>query len=85
TVQLLHNHARATGFSLMQSARAAVESDELKPKARTALRELVEAFGRWSARAEHMPQGELAELVLEESGYTEMWKKDRSADAAGRL
>lgn len=85
TVQILHNHARATGFSLLQSARAIVESDELKPKARTALRELVEAFGRWSKRAEAMPQGELAELVLEESGYTEMWQKDRSADAAGRL
>lgn len=85
TIQLLHNHARATQLSLLQSARAAVESDELKPKARTSLRELVDAFGRWSARAEHMPQGELAELVLEESGYTEMWKKDRSADAAGRL
>ncbi len=85
TIQILHNHARATGFSLLQSARAIVESDELKPKARTSLRELVEAFGRWSKRAEHMPQGELAELVLEESGYTEMWQKDRSADAAGRL
>jgi DNA helicase-2/ATP-dependent DNA helicase PcrA len=85
TVQLLHNHARASNISLMQSARMLVESDELKPKARTALRELVQAFGRWSARAEQMPQGELAELVLEESGYTEMWQKDRSADAAGRL
>jgi DNA helicase-2/ATP-dependent DNA helicase PcrA len=85
TIQLLHNHARATGFSLMQSARAVVETEELKPKARTALRELVEAFARWSGRAENMQQGELAELVLEESGYTEMWQKDRSADAAGRL
>ena len=85
TVQLLHNHARASNISLMQSARMLVESDELKPKARTALRELVQAFGRWSSRAEQMPQGELAELVLEESGYTEMWQKDRSADAAGRL
>ncbi|AMJ60618.1 ATP-dependent helicase [Bosea sp. PAMC 26642] len=85
TIQILHNHARATGVSLLQSARMVVESDELKPKARTSLRELVQAFGRWSARAEHMPQGELAELVLEESGYTEMWQKDRSADAAGRL
>jgi DNA helicase-2/ATP-dependent DNA helicase PcrA len=85
TIQLLHNHARATGFSLMQSARAVVETEELKPKARTALRELVEAFARWSGRAESMQQGELAELVLEESGYTEMWQKDRSADAAGRL
>ncbi|GAU83845.1 ATP-dependent helicase [Bosea sp. BIWAKO-01] len=85
TVQLLHNHARATGLSLLQSARAVVETEELKPKARTALRELVEAFARWSTKAEHMKQGELAEQVLEESGYTEMWQKDRSADAAGRL
>lgn len=85
TIQILHNHARASQLSLLQAARVVVESDELKPKARTALRELVEAFVRWSARAEHMPQGELAELVLEESGYTEMWQKDRSADAAGRL
>lgn len=85
TVQLLHNHARATSLSLLQSARAVVETEELKPKARTALRELVEAFARWSAKAEHMKQGELAEQVLEESGYTEMWQKDRSADAAGRL
>ena len=85
TIQLLHNHARATQLSLMQSARAVVETEELKPKARTSLRELVEAFARWQARAEHMKQGELAELVLEESGYTEMWQKDRSADAAGRL
>jgi DNA helicase-2/ATP-dependent DNA helicase PcrA len=85
TVQLLHNHARLTGLSLLQSARAVVETEELKPKARTTLRELVEAFARWTGRAEHMKQGELAELVLEESGYTEMWQKDRSADAAGRL
>jgi DNA helicase-2/ATP-dependent DNA helicase PcrA len=85
TIQILHNYARAAQISLLQAARVVVESDELKPKARTTLRELVEAFGRWSGRAESMPQGELAELVLEESGYTEMWQKDRSADAAGRL
>ena len=29
-----------------------------------------------------MPHTELAEIVLDESGYTEMWQKDRSADAA---
>ena len=32
-----------------------------------------------------MPHTELAEIVLDECGYTEMWQKDRSADAAGRL
>ncbi len=32
-----------------------------------------------------LPHVELARIVLDESGYTEMWQKDRSADAAGRL
>ena len=32
-----------------------------------------------------MPHTELAEIVLDECGYTEMWQKDRTADAAGRL
>ena len=85
TIQILHNQARASGRSLLQSARLVVETEELKPRARTALRELVQAFGRWTAVAGSKPQGELAELVLEESGYTDMWQKDRSADAAGRL
>ena len=31
------------------------------------------------------PQGELAEIILEESGYTDMWRKDRTAEATGRL
>ena len=34
---------------------------------------------------ETLPHTELAQIVLDESGYTEMWQKDRSADAAGRL
>ncbi len=32
-----------------------------------------------------IPHTELAEIVLDESGYTEMWQKERTADAAGRL
>jgi DNA helicase-2/ATP-dependent DNA helicase PcrA len=57
----------------------------LKPKARGNLRELILSFDRWRARREVVSHTELAEIVLDESGYTEMWQKDRSADAAGRL
>ena len=32
-----------------------------------------------------MPHEELAQLVLEESGYIDMWKAERTPDAAGRL
>jgi DNA helicase-2/ATP-dependent DNA helicase PcrA len=85
TLQTLHDHARARRIPLMEAARALVGTEELKPKPRGALRDLIAAFDRWHVEREAMPHPELAEIVLDESGYTEMWQKDRSADAAGRL
>ena len=85
TVQLLHDHARKRRIPLSEAARAVVETDELKPKARGSLRDLLVSFDRWRARREVVSHTELAEIVLDESGYTDMWQKDRSADAAGRL
>jgi DNA helicase II / ATP-dependent DNA helicase PcrA len=85
TVQLLHDHARRRRVPLTAAAQAVIETDELKPKPRAALRDLLAAFERWRAQKDSLPHMRLAEIVLDESGYTEMWQKDRSADAAGRL
>jgi DNA helicase II / ATP-dependent DNA helicase PcrA len=85
TLKLLHDHARAADICLIAATRAVIATDELKPKPRQALRDLLAAFDRWRARAAAVAHTELAEIVLDESGYTEMWQKDRSADAAGRL
>jgi DNA helicase-2/ATP-dependent DNA helicase PcrA len=85
TLQLLHDHARRQRIPLLQAARVLVETEELKAKPRAILRALTKDFERWSGLAETMAHNELAETILEESGYTDMWQKDRSADAAGRL
>jgi DNA helicase II / ATP-dependent DNA helicase PcrA len=85
TVQLLHDHARKRRVPLTEAARAVIETDELKPKPRGALRTVLESFDRWRKQRDNLPHTQLAEIVLDESGYTEMWQKDRSADAAGRL
>jgi DNA helicase-2/ATP-dependent DNA helicase PcrA len=85
TVQLLHDHARKRRVPMFEAARAIIETDELKPKPRGALRGVIEAFDRWRKERDNLPHTQLAEVVLDESGYTEMWQKDRSADAAGRL
>ena len=85
TVQLLHDHARKQRLPLIEAARGMIASDELKPKPRAALRDLIAAFDRWRTQKETLAHTELAQIVLDESGYTEMWQKDRSADAAGRL
>jgi DNA helicase-2/ATP-dependent DNA helicase PcrA len=85
TVQLLHDHARKRRIPLTEAARAVIETDELKPKPRGSLRDVLAAFDRWRIQKDALPHTQLAEIVLDESGYTEMWQKDRSADAAGRL
>lgn len=54
-------------------------------KARTALRALTDGFERWRRSVGVVPHPELAAIVLEESGYIEMWQNDRSPEAAGRL
>src|ERR1700692_4858420 len=85
TIQLLHDHARKRRVPLTEAARTVIETDELKPKPRGALRGLLESVDRWRKQRDSLPHTQLAEIVLDESGYTEMWQKDRSADAAGRL
>jgi DNA helicase-2/ATP-dependent DNA helicase PcrA len=69
----------------MQAARVMSETDDLKPKQRQTLRALVADFDRWAGQVEALHHSRLAEAILEESGYTDMWTRDRSADAAGRL
>ncbi|HEX6980331.1 MAG TPA: UvrD-helicase domain-containing protein [Alphaproteobacteria bacterium] len=85
TIQAIHRLARSRKQSLVASARALVETDDLKPQARNALRRLLDDFTRWSAQLETMHHAELAQLILDESGYTAMWQADKSAEAPGRL
>ncbi len=85
TVQKLHEFARAQGISLTRAARTLVETDELSKAARKSLGELLDNFARWRSLIDGLPHTELAEMILDESGYTAMWQNDKAADAQGRL
>ena len=85
TVKRLHDLARAQAIPLPEAARRIVETDELKPAARRMLARLLEDFARWRGLAETMSHAELAQIVLDESGYTAMWQQDKSIEAPGRL
>ncbi|UCI23127.1 ATP-dependent helicase [Mesorhizobium sp. B2-8-5] len=85
TIRQIHDTARAMRVPMLEAAATLAESDELKPKPRAALREVAANFERWQKALETTPHTELAETILEESGYTDMWKNDRSADSPGRL
>ncbi|MDI7863819.1 UvrD-helicase domain-containing protein [Rhizobiaceae bacterium n13] len=85
TVRTLHDYARAREVPMLAAAAEIIETDELKNKARKSLFDVVTDFRRWQSLLENTPHTELAEQVLDESGYTAMWQNDKSAEAPGRL
>ena len=84
---LINQVARANGVSLLDGARLALQADMLKGKAAAELRALIDSFDRWSAmlRAGEPGHVELAEIILDESGYTDFWKNEKTPEAPGRL
>ncbi|MCQ2003787.1 ATP-dependent helicase [Rhizobium sp. NRK18] len=85
SVRQLHDYARARDIPMLAAAAAVIETDEFKPKPRKALFDVVTDFRRWQSLLENTPHTELAEQILDESGYTAMWQADKSAEAPGRL
>ncbi|SFR12896.1 ATP-dependent helicase [Poseidonocella sedimentorum] len=85
--QTIQRAARANGVSLLEGARIAVASGEIKGKGGAALRELVENIDRWGRLTgdRSLSHVELAEMILDESGYTGMWQNDKTPEAPGRL
>jgi DNA helicase II / ATP-dependent DNA helicase PcrA len=84
-VQKLHQAARAQNIPLSRAAKLLIDSDELPARSRNPLRALEEDFSRWRGLLATTPHPQVAQLVLDESGYTAMLKADRAPDAPGRL
>ncbi len=85
TLKQLFDTARFQRVPLLAATRFLIETEELKARQRTTLREFVGQIDAWAERSRSLPHAELAEQVLDESGYTAMWQQDKSADAPGRL
>ena len=79
--------ARENGVSLLEAARILTVEGGLPRGAEAALRSLVALFDTWIARArapgfDHV---EGAMQILEDFGYLDHWRNDKSAEAPGRL
>jgi DNA helicase-2/ATP-dependent DNA helicase PcrA len=87
SLQLMNMVAREHGISLMAAARIAVDRSMLPAKVSGDLDILLNNFKRWNSYFldDTKDHTKVAETILDESGYTEMWLIEKSADAPGRL
>ena len=86
-IQTIQRTARAGGVSLVEGARLVCQGRLLGGKGLKELTELVAGLDRWAAqvRAEADTHVALAEIILDESGYTGFWQNDKTPEAPGRL
>jgi DNA helicase-2/ATP-dependent DNA helicase PcrA len=84
-LRMMHETARSQSISLSAAAEKLARNGALKGRVREAIGELASGFTRWRALLESDGHIVTIATMLDESGYTGMWKADKSIEAPGRL
>jgi DNA helicase-2/ATP-dependent DNA helicase PcrA len=84
-LRTMHETARSEGMPLSRAAERLVQTGGLRGKVKEAVGGLLAGFASWRAVLETDGPVVAAATILDESGYTEMWKQDKSPEAPGRL
>jgi DNA helicase-2/ATP-dependent DNA helicase PcrA len=84
-LRTLHETARAAGIPLYAAVEQLLASGGLRGKVKEALSTLLAGFARWRAMLDTDGHVVTLATLLDESGYTDMWKQDKSPEAPGRL
>ena len=84
-LRTMHEAARAQSVPLAEAAEGLVRAGALKGKMRESLGQLFQGLARWRQAIPHEGHVMVAERVLEESGYMDMWRQEKSPDAPGRV
>ncbi len=85
TISIIEKYSRSMNISLEIAARRLCETDEITSKASSSIRIFFKNLDRWREKSKNIRLNVLMETILDDSGYTDMLKKDRSIEAPGRL
>ena len=84
-LQTLHRAARDDGVPLTAATGSLLAAGALKGRLREALGELMALFGHCREALTRDGHVNVVARLLEESGYLEMWRRDKSPEAPGRV
>ncbi len=81
----IETNARKNNLSLLESCKILSTNNHFNSKTSINLKNFLNSLDAWKLKSQQLPITELVEVILEESGYAEMWKNDKSPEAEGRL
>ncbi len=82
TIASLYEETKNQDISLFKAIK---NSNNLRGKAKDSLKKLVENIEKWQNLSPQLKLTELAEVILRDSGYLEMWRSENSPEAKTRI
>ena len=85
SIEKIQQEARFGQISMYMAVEKMLAENQFSGKAKTNLADLIANFEQWRKTMNAVTPDELATQVLEDSGYFEMLKMDKSVEAPGRI
>ena len=85
SVEKFQTEARDHHLSMYMAIEKMLQEGAISGKSKTALSMLMKQFAEWRQMLNVLPPDELASQILEDCGYFEMLKNDKSVEAPGRI
>ena len=86
TIKIINEYAKENKTSLENAARKLIENNKIKPKTKFGLNLLLNLLQKWRSDLKNkMNHNKLLQLVLDESGYSEMLKNKKDLENENRL
>ena len=85
TVEKFQEYAKLKHISMYQAISEMLENGSLSGKTKNSVSELWNNFNNWREKAENEAPNDVAEAILQDSGYWQSLKDDSSAEAPGRM
>ena len=85
SIEKFQDYARNQHISMYRAIKEMLAQNLITGKAKTSLQELMDNFDEWNKISQIVSGDDLAAQILEDSGYFDMLKNDKSAEAPGRI
>ena len=85
TINFIKNYSRDKSKSLFNSIKDLVQTDEFRPGVKLTLKNFIKNYDIWEDDLNKISHVDLAMKILEESGYIQSLKVEKSLESEGRL
>jgi len=85
TMKQISEYARKHGLCLEDASLKMIEINKIKPKAKIGLLKILTLITKWRKDSSTKKHVEVMQIILDESGYSEMLKSKKDIESEGRL